>query len=307
MRVLSTSVLFLVLILLLVPAASGAEPTVLVDRVPQWNIGDSWKYQIDKKLERTVTQGTGAIQITMKLDKVRSTLTYVVTGTATVDGEECYMSRVTGEQTILGTYNTMQLQGEMGSGSITQTASVAGTEYRRVSDLAFVKVEMRSEGTIQLGGSLGGMPSPFQSTAVTVATPPVQVLRFPLVEGDTWTVSSTLTTTASGTSSDSIITSFNYTCTVLGAQAIELKNGETHDCVAISQEGTQTVQSQNAGISIEDIKGALYFAPYVGNRVKDNAEGEELLKFVSGKQSGASQTREMSQTPEHQAESDVTH
>jgi hypothetical protein len=218
----------------------------------------------------------------MALNKVGSTMSYTVTGTASTEGEECYTVSIAGNQVITGTYSTTPVQGEATSGNLVQTEAISGTEYRRISDLAFVRADIRSTGTVELGGGLAGLPAPFDNTSVTVAKPPVQVVRFPLAKGDSWRISSVLTTVTSGTTSDSTVTTLNYLCTVIGPQSVTIDNGTSYDCIAISQDGTQTVQSQNAGINIDAIKGNLYFAPSVGNRVRDEAESEELLTFTPG-------------------------
>jgi hypothetical protein len=278
----TASVSYIAVTLVLFSTFALAEPVVLLETAPQWKTGDTWKFEIDKELDRTVTQGAGMLQITMKLDKVTGTMTYTVTGTAEVAGEECYSVNMAGEQRITGSYNTMQAEGESSGGAIVQSAAIVGTEYRRVRDLAFVKADLRSEGTIQLGGDLGGVPTPFVSNSITTANPPVQILRYPIIEGESWTVSSTLNTSATGTSPDSIITTFNYRCTVIGTEEVKLDNGETYQCIVISQEGTQTTQSQNSGINIDTIDGPLFFSPQVANRIKDDAEGERLIEYVPG-------------------------
>jgi len=182
---------------------------------------------------------------------------------------------------LAGIYGTTPTEGGAAGGTLVQRSTFEGTEYRRTNDLAFVKLVMRSKGTIEIKGPLAGVPTPFESDSITIANPPVSLFRFPMVEGDRWRVSSALTTV---TSSDSIVTTFNYDCRVIGAQSVRLANGTTYECVAISQKGTQTVQSQHSGINIDDITGTLFFAPTVGNRVLDEAEGEELLDYeLAGK------------------------
>lgn len=260
----------------------AAEPAVLVEKVPEWNVGDSWRFRVEKKLDRTVTQGVGMLQITMRLQKVESTMTFTVTGISDAEGEKCYTVSVSGSNRITGSYSAAQFQGETSGGELVQQAEVDGTEYRRMSDLAFVRADLRSRGSIQLSGMLGGLATPYESNEITIASPPAQLLKFPIVEGGKWRVSSTLTTTASGTAPGSAITTFNYDCEVLGLKTTTLKGGESYECVAISQRGTQTIQLQGSGINIEDVDGIMFFAPSIGNRVRDEAEGEELLEYVEG-------------------------
>lgn len=264
------------------PHAALAESKVLAESVPKWDVGDSWSFRVNKDLDRTVTQGAGVVQITMTLKKVENTMTYTVTGIADAEGERCYVVSLKGSNKIKGIYSTSQATGESASGPLVQQAEVEGMECRRVSDLAFVRAEIRSKGTVQLGGALGGMPTPYETHEITVANPPARILRFPLIEGDKWRVNSALSTTASGTSSDSVVTTFNYECEVLGSQTVTLKNGDSYECIAISQKGTQTIQSQNSGINIENVDGILFFAPEVGNRIRDDAEGEELVSYKKG-------------------------
>jgi len=277
------------------PASAEHKPGTLVESAPKWNIGDTWQFRIEKDLDRTVTQGAGLLEISMRLENVSSTMSYTVEGIIDAEGERCYLLRIAGSQTITGTYSAMQLQGEAMGGSLVQKSRVEGSECRRTSDLAFVRAELRSTGAVELGGSLGGLPTPFQSHSITIANPPARVLRFPLVEGEKWRVSTTLSTTSSGSSTDSIVTTFNYNCEVLGLQTVSLKNGDTYECVAISQQGTQTTQSQGSGINIDDINGTLFFAPALGNRVKDEAEGEELLQYTAGEKIGGEAPEEMRQ------------
>jgi hypothetical protein len=279
------------------PHPAFAEPKVLAESVPKWNVGDSWSFRVDKNLDRTVTQGAGILQISMTLNKVENTMNYTVTGIADAEGEQCYVVKLTGTNKVKGIYSTAQITGESAGGTLVQQANIEGMECRRVSDLAFVRAELRSKGTIQLGGALGGMPTPYETHEITVANPPAQLLRFPLIEGDKWRVSSVLSTSASGTSSDSVVTTFNYDCEVRGLQTVALENGDSYECIAISQKGTQTIQSQNSGINIEDVDGVLFFAPEIGNRVRDDAEGEELLNYMKGE----SPSEEMIE-PEHSAE-----
>ncbi len=264
------------------PSPIAAEPTVLVESVPRWNVGDSWRFRVEKKLDRTVTQGAGILHITMRVQKVESTMTYTVTGTTMVEGDDCYVVSVRGVNKITGAYNVTQIQGDASRGEFVQKAEIEGTECRRVGDLAFVKADLKSRGSIQLSGMLGGIATPYESRETTIADPPARLLKFPLVEGDKWRVASTLTTNSSGTSSGSAVTTFNYDCEVLGRRTTTLENGESYESVAISQKGTQTIQLQDSGINIEDIDGVLFFAPSIGNRVRDDAEGELLLEFIEG-------------------------
>ena len=262
------------------PVPTGGEPEVLAETVPTWNIGDRWEFLTEKTLDRTVIQRLGLFEITMTLEKVRNTTSYVVSGTESMDGEECYAVNVSGNQEIVGIYSTAPTQGGAAGGNLVQTSTFEGTEYRRITDLAFVKAVLRSRGTIEIKGALADIPVPFESDSITVASPPVSLFRFPLVKGDSWRVSSAMTTVASGASSDSIVTTLNYDCKVIGPQTVTVSGGKTYECVAISQKGTQTVQSQSSGINIDDIKGTLLFSPTVGNRVRDEAEGEELLAYT---------------------------
>ena len=282
MRIQNLLCLWMLCALASMPRAVIAEPNVLAESVPKWNVGDSWSYRVEKKLDRTVTQGAGMLQISLTLQKVENTMTYTVTGTADAEGEKCYVVRLTGANKIKGIYSTSEIMGGTAGGTLVQQAEIEGMECRRISDLAFVRAELRSKGTVQLGGALGGIPTPYETHEITVANPPAQLLKFPLIEGDKWRISSALSTTASGTSSDSVVTTFNYECEVLGLQTITLENGNSYESVGISQKGTQTIQSQNSGINIEDVNGILFFAPEIGNRVKDNAEGEEMLSYIMG-------------------------
>jgi hypothetical protein len=237
---------------------------------------------VEKQLDRTVTQDAGILKITMRAQKVENTMTYTVTGTTRVQGDECYVVRVRGVNKITGSYNVLQAQGDSSRGDFIQKANVEGTECRRVADLAFIKADLRSTGSIQLTGMLGGIAVPYESHEITIANPPAKLLKFPLVEGDKWRVASTLTTSSSGTSSGSAITTFNYECEVLGRRDATLEDGSSYDSVAIAQKGTQTIQLEDAGIHIEDIDGVLFFAPSIGARVRDDAEGEQLLEFIEG-------------------------
>jgi hypothetical protein len=261
------------------PLPASAETETVVEMAPKWNVGDTWKYHSEKVLDRTVTQGAGVVQVTMTLRKAENNTCYTVSGTGKMEDEDCYIVRVGGDQKIAGTYNTAPIEGESVSGNLVQTSTFEGIEYRRVSDLAFVRAELRSKGTIEIGGELGASPMPFDATSITVASPPVKQFQFPLVKGDSWHVASVLTTTTSGTSPDSVVTTFNYDCRVLEGQKVALENGKTYECAAISQAGTQTTQSHNAGIDIEPVNGILFFAPSIRNRVKDEAEGEILVEY----------------------------
>lgn len=272
---------------ILLPPAFGAEVSpkeVLAPAAPRWNVGDTWKYATNKPLDRNVTQNLGMFQIGMRLERVETTTTHTVTGTEAVDGEECYSIKIEGNQKITGSYSTTPTQGDAQdegmSGSLLQTSTFEGFEYRRVSDLAFVKTLVKASGTIEIGGILQGFPVPFQSDSLTVAKPPVKQFTFPLVKGGTWHISSTVTTTTSGTSSDTVVITYNYDSTVLGTDKVTTDDGKTYEAVAIQQEGNQVTQSQNSGISIEPISGKLYFAPSVGNTVLDEAEDQKLLEYT---------------------------
>ena len=281
------SIFFVLCILFCLSGAATAEPAVLVEKVPEWNIGDTWRFRAEKKLDRTVTQDAGILKITMRIEKIESEMTYAVTGTARVQGDECYVVSVRGASKITGSYNVMQVQGDFSRGEFVQNSEVEGTECRRVGDLAFVKADLRSLGSIRLSGMLGGIATPYESREITIADPPARLLKFPLVEGDKWRVASTLTTSSSGTSAGSAITTFNYECEVLGRRSTTLESGESYDSVAISQKGTQTIQLQDSGVNIEDVDGVLFFAPSIGNRVRDDAEGEQLLEFIAGSRAPA--------------------
>ena len=290
MKIRSTFILCCIILSFSIPTSIMAEPEVLAQAAPVWNVGDTWRFRVGKDLDRTVTQGAGMLQISMRLDRVENTMTYVVTGTGEAEGGPCYVLSVSGNQKLTGDYSVGQIQGETSAGTLVQQSTIQGKEYRRTEDLAFVRAELRSTGTIQLAGALGGFPVPFESHSVTTTDKPAQLLKFPLVEGDKWLVSSSLNTASSGTSSDSIITTFNYECSVLGKKTITLENGETHSCIAISQNGTQTTQSQNSGINIDNISGTLYYSPAAGNRVRDEAEGEELLGHIKGEEGSGENT-----------------
>ncbi len=274
------------------PASAQDERTVLVEEVPTWSVGDTWEFRIEKDLDRTVTQGVGLLAISMRLTKLVSSMTYVVDRITDAEGERCYLLRVSGAQSIEGTYSAAMLQGETMRGSLVQESTIEGVECRRTSDLAFVRAELQSSGTVSLAGSLGGLPAPFQSHSITISNPPAEVLRFPLIEGDKWRVAATLSTTASGSTSDSIVTTFNYGCEVLGLQTITLENGDVYESVAIAQRGTQTTQSQGSGINIDDVNGTLFFAPLIGSRVRDEAESEELVRYTAGEKNNDEEQRE---------------
>ncbi len=228
MKIRSTFILCCIILFLLIPTSIMAEQEVLAQNAPVWNVGDTWRFRVGKDLDRTVTQGAGMLQISMRLDKVENTMTYVVTGTGEAEGGLCYVLSVSGNQKLTGDYSVGQVQGETSAGTLVQQSTIQGKEYRRTEDLAFVRAELRSTGTIRLAGALGGFPVPFESHSVTTTDKPAQLLKFPLVDGDKWLVSSSLSTASSGTSSDSIITTFNYECSVLGKKTITLENGETH-------------------------------------------------------------------------------
>lgn len=271
---------YLFALFVLFSAHAQADPAVLAESAPKWEVGDSWRYWTEKDLDRTITQGAGMLEISMNLEKVENTMTYTVTGTAEAEGEECYVLKVRGTQKITGNYSTMSFEAESAGGTLVQQAEIEGTDYRRLEDLAFVRAELRSRGTIQLGGGLAGMPTPFEWHAIMIANPPAQLLRFPMVEGEKWRVNTSLSTNSSGSTSGSSITTFNYECEALGLRTVTLQNGESYECIAISQKGSQTTQSQDAGINIDDVDGILFFAPSIGNRVKDEAEGEELVEYT---------------------------
>ncbi|MBI4832155.1 MAG: hypothetical protein HY801_11530, partial [Candidatus Lindowbacteria bacterium] len=112
------------------PVPAEAE-TATVEMVPKWNVGDTWKYHSEKALDRTVTQGAGLLQITMTLKKAENNTSYTVADTQNVGGEDCYVVRVSGDQKITGTYNTMPIQGEAAAGDLAQTSTFEGSEYRR--------------------------------------------------------------------------------------------------------------------------------------------------------------------------------
>ncbi|MBI5115371.1 hypothetical protein HZA56_02755 [Candidatus Poribacteria bacterium] len=271
----------LIVALYLHPVPASAEMEAVVETVPKWNAGDTWKYHSEKSLDRTVTQGAGVVQVTMTLKKAENNTSYTVTGTGKMEDEDCYIVRVSGDQKITGTYNTAPIEGESIAGNLAQTSTFEGIEYRRVSDLAFVRAEIRSKGMIEIAGELGASPMPFDTTSITIASPPVKQFQFPLVKGDTWHVASVLTTTTSGAAPDSVVTTFNYDCKVLEPRKVTLDNGKTFECVAVSQAGAQTTQSHNSGINIESVNGILFYAPSVRNRVKDEAEGEILAEYAT--------------------------
>ncbi len=267
--------------------AIGEKPDqaeILVEAAPQWDVGDTRKYHADKPLDTVVTQNLGPLQITMRLENVETTSSSTVSGRETIDGIDCYTLKITGEQKITGRYDTAPSQDEALRGDILQQSSFEGVEYRRVSDLAFVKTTMKASGTIEIGGILQAIPVPFQSDSITTADPPVKQFKFPLLKGDTWHISSVVTTTSTGTSSDTVVITFNYDSKAVGKGVATVDGGKTFDCAVIHQEGTQTTQSQNAGVTIAPINGNLYFSPLVGNVVIDEAEGQELIEYAPAEQ-----------------------
>ena len=264
-----------------------AESAILVAAAPKWNVGDTWKFRTEKNMGRTVTQNVGIVQVTMTLNMVETETSYYVTGADTVEGEKCYVLGVSGSQKIHGTYSSKQVEGELLGGIVTQTSTFRGSEYRRASDLAFVKSTLHATGTIEIGGGLAGVPTPFESESVTLAKPPVRQLQFPLTTRATWPTASTVTITTSGTTSDTVTINYNYESKVLGPSIVTAgDDGKRYDSIAISQSGTQTTQSQNAGVSLEEIKGTLFYSPIVGNLVADEAEGEKLLEYTPADKAG---------------------
>jgi hypothetical protein len=270
-------------------AVTSPEKEVLVSSVPKWNIGDTWKYHTNKQLDRMVTQNLGMMQMTMRLNKVETTSSYVVTGAEAIDGEECYTVKINGEQKITGNYNTTPVQGEAMGGELSQNSTFEGFEYRRVSDLAFVKTLVKAKGAIEIGGILQGIPVPFETDSITTSNPPIKQFSFPLVKDDAWHVSSVVTTTTSGASTDTVTITYSYECRVKGKGTVTTANGRQYEAVVIQQNGTQTTQSQNSGVSIDSIDGKLYFAPSVGNTVLDEAEGQELLEYIPAASSAENQ------------------
>jgi len=263
------------------PAAKPApRPAILAPAVPKWNIGDSWKFRSEKNMGKTVTQNLGMFQITMNLSMAETVSTYYVTGTEKIDGEDCYALKVIGNQKMNGTYSTTQVEGESLGGGLAQASTFQGTEYRRISDLAFIKTVMHATGMIQIGGMLASIPVPFESDSITIAKPPIVQLKFPLTTGESWHISSTVTTTTSGTTSDVVTITYSYDSKVIGPSIVIAGDGKKYESVAVSQFGTQTTQSQSAGVSVEEVKGTLFYAPSIGRIVVDEAEGEELLEYV---------------------------
>lgn len=262
-----------------VAVAFADREEILIESPPEWQTGQSWTFKTEKPLDRTATQNAGVLVITTRLERIIGTTTYTVTGTQPANGHACYVLQVAGDQQITGRYSTTPIEGETITGNLVQQSTFEGKEYRRISDLAFVKASLHSKGTIEIGGALSGMPTPFNTETVMVANPPVQQFRFPLMKNSVWQVSSVVTTTSSGTTTDSLVNTYNYTCKVLGPRTITLDSGDSYDCIAVSQQGAQTTQSASSGISIEDITGNLFFAPSVGYFVKDEAEGQQLQQF----------------------------
>jgi hypothetical protein len=76
------------------------------------------------------------------------------------------------------------------------------------------------------------------------------------------------------------VNSFNYACKVIGPSPILTSNGKKYDAIVVQQEGVETTQSQNAGVSVDPIGGNIYFAPAVGNIVLDETESQELISFI---------------------------
>jgi hypothetical protein len=151
-------------------AATPENKDVLLAAAPVWNIGDAWNFEANKKLDRVITQNLGMLAITMSLSKMEASSSHTVMGMETVNGEECYALKIAGRQNITGTYETSQEQSESMGGDIIQKSTFEGIEYRRVTDLAFVKSVLKASGTIEIGGILQGFPVPFQSDSITTSS-----------------------------------------------------------------------------------------------------------------------------------------
>jgi hypothetical protein len=274
--------LLIVGIICLLSAPVGAEPAVLISDAPAWNIGDTWRFHTQNGLDRTLIQGSGLSQVGLRPAKVEATLTYTVEDLSLTDGERCYILDVAGTQEITGSYSAIRLQDESSGGTFTQRTNIRGKEYRRIDDLAFVRAEMHSQGTIRFAGSLAGAPAPFESRTITTADPPAKFIKFPLVEGEKWRVSVHVDTDVSGTTTDSMRTTYSYECETLGLRTISLDNGDEYECIAISQKGTQTIRSKGSGPNVDNVGGTLFFSPAMGNIVRDEAEGKELTAFMPG-------------------------
>jgi hypothetical protein len=179
------------LILLLVFSAvfSGAIKTANISRIknstrdscdiPTWYIGDEWTYDADPV---TYNSDNGSFN-----GKIENLKREVIDVTEITHGDEqikVYEVDITGD--IQGTMSWGVISGDL-------DGIVQGTSYIRVSDLAEVKTEIFSTGTVKVLI----ITWPYQLNNINLFYPPLEANDFPLKVDDQWEISSTIQTSGS--------------------------------------------------------------------------------------------------------------
>jgi len=270
-----------------VAAYSWQEP---VD-VPTWVTGDTWKYWTVNHDVFSETQDVkdplfgklGTVTLTYKY--LSDNTTYkVLAGTTQTNGYTTYKMSINGLSAFSGTYHYIDTSGftsdEDGCFSGTQTST--GTQYKQVSDQAFVKADLSAAQTVNFYDGCGATLSPQfgsangQGTSVADADPPLNDLMFPLKTNLEWDTTSTVTTTTTpqgGTATQSII-EYDFHNKVNGTKSHSVAAGD-FNAFEIHESGTKTRDG-----NIKALDQSAYYAPDVKNFIDKTQDNEKLMSFT---------------------------
>jgi len=182
----------LVTVFLLVPAIpmpARADAPVLAN-APIWAGGEWWQFNTTYTTNEVATMDDGlGGTLTQTTTWVNDITKYTLVTKSTVNTYLCYDCSITGTTRMLGTWTDVNpLFGSI-SGTFDATATNTGHEYRRTTDLAFVKSQIHSSVTVHTyddtGTEMMGSPSTQNQDGTTTANVPLVQFQFPLHTDDT--------------------------------------------------------------------------------------------------------------------------
>jgi len=256
--------------------------------VPVWIAGDTWKYwTVSHKPDVTTQQLAGGLMtLTLTQTYISDNTTYTsMSGTFKEESYDTYKQTVSGNADFSGTYYLKDNLGMGGdeNGCFSGTATNNGQQYKRISDLAFVKATLTINEVADFYLDCTATPSPSLGTgnagggpAETVASPPIDDLKFPMKTGLDWDTSSTVSTKinpGTGTEEDHT-TVYQFNNHVNGTKSHTVDAG-TFTAFEIYETGTETKDSVQS-----TLEQSAYYAPDVKNFIDKTQDGEKLMQYT---------------------------
>jgi|GEM_PF-5434689 len=267
-----------------VSAYTWAEP---VD-VPTLVTGESWKYWTVSHDTTTQTQSVPTIAtINLYQNYMSDNTTYTVSGNIVkTNGIDTYKESVNGNAVFSGTYDYIDLTGIIGdeSGCFAGTGTNTGNQYKRVSDLAFVKASLNVVESatfyVDCTNTVSSLLAPINNQAATSAVDvdvPLNDLQFPMKTGNNWHTSTTITTVstpAGGGQATTTTATYDFDNTVNGTVTHAVTAG-SFTAFEIYESGTVVTDT-----SSKNLEQSVYYAPDVKGTIDKTQDNEKLQQFT---------------------------